>query len=249
MASKALLLALLGAVAVLGVTAEELSTSGRSLLATGFPYCACDNKAKHSPYRLTTAPSVSYMGQTWMCFTLYLNATGTSCSLPAGSRPACCDANLYKLEFDVDPACKGTSDLALLFKGYNTVVDGVTIQETVKTISIEVLDRTPAAAVLRISKGLEMPQAVLASFSSGLPVCFNRKPGFCTTTQLFMSPDSATYALFNTNKNCCPSGLAGPLNPPDQPKPNTYPSPPAAPLPPSPEPPSPSPMAGKRSPP
>ncbi|PNH01962.1 Sulfated surface glycoprotein, partial [Tetrabaena socialis] len=157
----------------------------------------------------------NYAGeQNWVCFKVLVNQTNTLCTGPVADQPPCCKTDLYKLEFNVspDPACQRASTRVLLFKGLNTVVQGVTIKEETRTIAVDELDLNPAAAILRIAKGLQMPQSVLSTFNGGLPVCVNFRPQVqCTSLQkFFLSPDTVQYAIFNSDKDCCPSGIVGP---------------------------------------
>ncbi|KAG2445144.1 hypothetical protein HYH02_008612 [Chlamydomonas schloesseri] len=216
MASKVLLLALLGAVAALSVNAGRLDAvdaSGRSLLQANlrFPYCRCDDRLRNSPWRLKwDGPLANVASYNWICFKIYTNFTDTRCTGPVDSQPACCKPALSKLEFNVEPDCKGTVTRAMVNK--NTA--------DLKTVSIDKLDN--GRAILRLSKGLDYTASTLPA--GGLSVCFNVLKDQCTLSELFMSPNSAQYALFNS-KNCCPAGIVTPPAGPSGPAPRPTPTP------------------------
>ncbi|KXZ52366.1 hypothetical protein GPECTOR_10phG3 [Gonium pectorale] len=257
--SKVLLLALLGAAAVLGASAESLSAGGRrSLLQRSgafpdpeFPFCRCDARMRASPYRLKVDSNITYGGQSWLCFKVTVNlASATLCNVTGPTRPKCCDEDMAKIEFNIDAQCVKDTNNALLFYGVNTTILGKTYSPVVTVISGDVDKDDSSKAVLRISSSeLKMPQAVASEMTKrigGVPVCFNvRRNRQCATLQdYFKNPQAyAQYAIFNSDKKCCPTGVTGSTNIPPGPVTQSPPPPlvPVAQKPPSP--PSPAPPA------
>ena len=68
---------------------------------TTFPFCNCMSKLRRSPYRLSFNGAImNYKGWDWICYKVYVDPTDTICEVP-GNKEACCDASLYKIEFNV----------------------------------------------------------------------------------------------------------------------------------------------------
>ncbi|EFJ40019.1 hypothetical protein VOLCADRAFT_108383 [Volvox carteri f. nagariensis] len=202
MAFKVVQLGLLSVLVGVAVTGVQVAASGNS-----FPFSQCESSALKSPYRVKyDGFLIDYDNQDWTCFRMYLDTdAATDCPAKATDTPDCCSPSLAKIEFNAAPSCEGYVTKALMFKGYDDSANGVV--EKIFPVGIEVL--TPdVSAVIRISKGLNLDQSVLAKYPEGLPFCLNRKPDVCSEAQTYMYEGTAVYqyAIFDASSECCPTG-------------------------------------------
>ncbi|GIL88043.1 hypothetical protein Vretifemale_16084, partial [Volvox reticuliferus] len=151
---------------------------------SSFPNCSCIRERRSSQMfvypDVVTSPAAE-RGFTQLCFTV---GTLDACN----SRSRCCQFELYKAEFEADPACVGS--LAYM------TVDGV------KRSRFFQVSPYPAIKVVNINKKFEDAE--------GTEICLIVKTSECgSLLQLGAFHDgSITVSLFNkpsaTDVNCCP---------------------------------------------
>eukprot|EP00798_Chlamydomonas_sp_ICE-L_P010310 gene10310-8241_t len=178
---------------LMGVAAVSASSavSNRNLLQdtyNSFPFCKCEELPKNDPIRLGYTGVGPSGGETWVQFFIKL------VDIPPTSSK-CKDADLYKVEFRVAPNSKGCSTKAL-------------VGDLQRAATYE--DLGGGRAIMRVSQ-LSISQTDISNAGEeGIPLWINLVDG-CTIIDYY--GPTFKYAMFNTEKDCCPVAII-PMTPP-----------------------------------
>ncbi|GIM17053.1 hypothetical protein Vretimale_19586, partial [Volvox reticuliferus] len=194
-------------------------------LIPNFPFRDCATRV--GAYRLS--PEVKQYGGGKYCFTIKVQTQGCTSS--------CCQANLFKIEFNVSDSCMGIQPAPEV----KATINGVPTR--VGAALDRPINGRNGTAILRLTQ-LDLNTTTAANAELCLTLKPNRAGKGCTTLEQLCATSNAaprgtcTAAMYDTACLCCPvSSAFGPSPPPPAP-----PSPaPPSPQPPSPPPPSPPP--------
>ncbi|PNH12952.1 Perphorin-2, partial [Tetrabaena socialis] len=183
-----------------------------------FPYCRCIPKG---PFEI-----IRYVDRLDGAFCFEVNKVGCSAC------GACAGMDLRKVEWNVDPVCRGTTTVTATVNGL------APMQQAFFTAPSD----TPAGkAVLKLS-GLKLNNTA----ASGTIICLQLEGKCDSLEKLCVAPKGqpkgiCSTAMFNTKDTCCPQSQTGWDFPSPPPPPSPRPSPPPRPVAAPPPPPRPSP--------
>ncbi|GLI70354.1 hypothetical protein VaNZ11_015116, partial [Volvox africanus] len=195
---------------------DNLNLQPQATTDMGFPYCDCARNTP-SPYRFL--PTVTVKKPGLYCMTLLVNTTGCT--------GRCCNVDLRKIEFDVNPRCnvRGTT--------VKSTVNGVYTSTGPNFYWYQNSDKSNKF-VLRITNlnmgvGDSTSQICVNLTATAKDGCDSLEK-LCAPPFASAAPGTCQLAIFNSpnyTDSCCPTRLV-----------SLPPSPPPPPRPPSPSPPS-----------